>query len=479
VVLSIRARLTVWYSLVVVAVLAAITVAIAMVHARLGTDRLDAELAVNVVTISSIIEDELKEEGLRLPAAVLDALSELELTGTGIAVLSPRGDLLGSRLTGAPALPANAFTTARDAAATVFSVGGTHVRLRAADREHHGEHFRVIVWTSLAAFEKERATVLRTLSLSIPIAALVAALGGWFLSWRALRPLTNMAQQAHRISPRRLDKRLEIPNQDDELGAFGAAFNDLLGRLEAALHAQRRFIADASHQLRTPVSIARTAAQVTLQRSNRDEREYRESLEIIAVQAERMTRMVDDMFALALADDETRPLQVTEFYLDELVHASARAASVLAHDRGVSVRSRLSGDVQFRGDEGMIRGMVMNLVENAVRHSPQNGRVDVTLDVRDSTVELAVTDAGPGVSPQDRERIFERFVRLDPPGAEGGGGLGLPIARSVAERHGGTLVLDSEAATGTRFVATLPIAGLSSAPAHGPLAAEAPYVASA
>jgi signal transduction histidine kinase len=222
------------------------------------------------------------------------------------------------------------------------------------------------------------------------------------------------------------------------------------------MSAQRQFMADASHELRTPVSVTRTAAQVMLGREQRSEQEYRESLAIVAEQAARLTRMVDDMFLLARAEAQGRPLEATPIYLDELVGECTRAVRVLADARGVEVRTNGAREVGIVGDENLLRQLVINLLENAVSHTPPGGKVSVELETHNGDVAIAVTDSGPGVPHEDRDRIFERFVRLARSGAHTGAGLGLPIARWIAEQHGGRLTLESSAPDGARFVVSLP-----------------------
>jgi len=171
--------------------------------------------------------------------------------------------------------------------------------------------------------------------------------------------------------------------------------------------------------------------------------------------AGRMTRMVDDMFSLALADLDARPLQLEEVYLNEVVTDCVGAAQVLAGARSVSVQALAPADVQMQADESLLRQMILNLVENAVRHTPPNGSVLVSLDADPDRARISVSDTGPGIPEVERERIFERFVRLD--AATDGGGLGLPIARWVAQLHRGTLTLESSGPGGSRFVAVLPL----------------------
>jgi heavy metal sensor kinase len=452
---TIRARLTLWYSLVMLATLIAAATVLSVLHMRLGLNRLDRGLASNLVTAEIGVYHEL-DEGLDMRQGATDALSELELPGSGVAILAAQGAVLATRASGVPT-PVEAMLRGADAQPVSAIVEGQAVRMRATSHARRGYTFRIVVWTSLAPFDAERATVMRTLWLAMPVGLLLAAVGGWVIGWRLLAPLSSMVRQANAIDDRRLDARLTVPGTGDELSALAMAFNSLLERLAAAFQAQRRFMADASHQLRTPLSIARTAAQVTLAKPDRPVTEYRESLGTVARQTERLTRMVDDMFELALADLDARPLQLEEVYLDEIVNECVSSARILADDRAVTVAARTPADVQMQADQSLLRQMILNLVENAVRHTPRGGSVQVAVDADANRARIAVSDTGPGVAESDRERIFERFVRLDATGSDGGGGLGLPIARWVAQLHHGTLALESTGPGGSRFVAVLPL----------------------
>jgi signal transduction histidine kinase len=164
------------------------------------------------------------------------------------------------------------------------------------------------------------------------------------------------------------------------------------------------------------------------------------------------------MFMLALADLDARPLEVTDLYLNELVSDCARAASVLGTRRGVLIAVQGDAfDVPARADEGLLKQLVMNLLDNAVRHTPSGGCVRVMLRRDEQSAELSVEDSGPGVPVADQSRVFERFVRLGPPGSGGGAGLGLAIAHWIAEQHGGTLRVGGDGQASSRFVLTLPL----------------------
>jgi two-component system OmpR family sensor kinase len=284
----------------------------------------------------------------------------------------------------------------------------------------------------------------------------LAAAGGMWLASIGLRPITDMAQRAARIAPNGLED-LGQTARTDELGQLADAFNGLVARLRATLQAQRQFMADASHELRTPVSVVRATADVMLSRDHRDEAEYREAMVIVGGQTRRLSRLVDDMLVLARADAGGYPLRPVDLYLDEVVAECRRAVDVLATERGVTIRSGASPDIPFRGDEDLLRRLVLNVLQNAVQHTPAGGSVGVDIRQETEAVRIRVTDEGPGIPADDQVRIFDRFVQLDAARRGQGAGLGLPIARWIAEAHRGTLVLERSGPAGSTFCLSLPV----------------------
>jgi len=452
--LTIRTRVAIWYGAVSVAVLLGAALAVSMAYERIGLQRVDRDIEDAARTLDGVIVNEIREEAT-LPRAAEGALSELELPGTGIAIVATDGTILASRASGVPGPPAVQMNRERPGA-PARTLSTARIRIAASAWQHGDATYTIVTWMSLVPLDRERATLQRTMWFAIPIAALASMLGGWLIAGWALQPLRAMAGDAASIDHRRLDRRLAITNPADELGRLGAAFNAVLDRLSTVVRAQRQFMADASHELRTPVSIAQTAAQVTLSATDRSPSEYRESLSIVETQMRRLTRVVGDMFMLALADLDARPLEQTDLYLNEIVSDCARAARVLGTSRQVSIHvSGDAADLPMCGDEGLLRQLVMNLLENAIRHAPHGGRVEVALQRLAGGVELSVEDSGPGVPASDHTRVFERFVRLGPPGP--GAGLGLAIARWIAEQHGGTLRVAGDGHASSRFVLTLPL----------------------
>jgi two-component system OmpR family sensor kinase len=326
--------------------------------------------------------------------------------------------------------------------------------------------FTIVTAASWDELDTDRADLVRALLMLMPLALLVSASGAWWVAGRALRPAAAMAEEAQRLTEHSSGGRLTV-GRADELGRLAAAFNGLVDRLESALAVRRQFLADASHELRTPVSVSRTAADVALSRPERTGDEYRDALKIVSEQMSHLGRIVSDMLTMARSDVADWPIAPVDFYFDELLAEAVRAMSVLSAARHVRIDTTCPPDLQVRGDEGLLRQMLVNLLENAVRHTPSGGTVHATVTASTSGLTVAIEDTGGGIAAADRERIFERFVHVPAPGQqandEGGGtGLGLAIARRIARAHRGDLMLESTGPAGTRFAVTLPATGDSS-----------------
>jgi signal transduction histidine kinase len=445
---SIRARLTLWYSLVVVTVLATGALAVALVQREQSLERLDGELQRLMLTLEGVMRTEFGE-GLDLQAAADEASIEVVAPDRSLVLTRQDGSVLAAW--GLP-LASRWLPPTGDTSLDSVAVGATRYRVFSRPVSHAGHQYVAAVMAPLDELETEQHELVVALWVGVVVALAVAVAGGYIVGRQTLRPLTTLANQATAITERDLSTRLRPPNSRDELGQFATAFNELLDRLAGVLHAQRQFMADASHELRTPVSVVRTTAQVTLARTGRTEDEYQESFTIVAEQAVRLSRLVDAMFLLSRAEAQGIPLQREPLYLDDLVAECVRALRVVADERGVTLRSCGDSEVAFSGDNTLLRQMVGNLLDNAIRHA--NGLVTATVTRTSSANVIRVIDDGGGVAADHHSRIFERFARFD--SGSNGAGLGLPIARWIAEAHGGTLVLESSGPGGCCFTVTLP-----------------------
>jgi heavy metal sensor kinase len=305
------------------------------------------------------------------------------------------------------------------------------------------------------------------LIIGVLLALALASIGGYFLARKSLAPVVTMSETAAHIGAANLHERLSISNERDELGQLARVFNQLLARLNESFEQQRRFMADASHELRTPVAIVRGESEVALSREEREAEDLRESLSIVHDEGRRLTRIVEDLFTLARADAGQSPLRLTDFYLDETAAECVRAARTLAAKRGLTLEQEADGEMPFRGDEELLRRMILNLLDNAIKYTPAGGRVFVKCEARGGEYQLTVSDTGTGIPREMQSHIFERFYRVDKARARSdngdgastngsGAGLGLSIARLVAEAHKGKLELMRSDERGSVFVATFP-----------------------
>jgi signal transduction histidine kinase len=433
-----------------VAVLVAGAVAVSVVQERLAYERLDGELERLMLTLEGVMRTEFGE-GLDLIAAADEASIEVVAPDRTLMLLRPDGSLL--EVWGQPTAELWQPDLKRQRLGTVL-VGESQMRALSRPVTHGTHQYVAAVMVSLDGIEAEHRELLVALVIGVLFALALAGIGGWLVAHQSLRPLAHLAEQAAAITERDPSGRLHAP-YEDELGSLARAFNAVLDRLAAALHGQRQFMADASHELRTPVSVVRTTAQVILTQATRPEHEYRESMEIVEEQSSRLKRLVDAMFLLSRAEAQGIPLVREPVYIDDVVGECARALQVLADDRQVTIRTCGDSEVMFSGDPTLLKQLAGNLLDNAIRHAQTGGAVTATVSRNGSGIEIRITDDGDGIALEDRERIFERFVRFD--SRSQGAGLGLPIARWIAEAHGGTLALESTGPMGSCFRVTLPL----------------------
>jgi heavy metal sensor kinase len=259
------------------------------------------------------------------------------------------------------------------------------------------------------------------------------------------------------MSAKNLKERLEVRNPNDELGRLAGVLNGLLARLDRSFESMRSFTADAAHELRTPLSIIRGESDVALSQ-DRDEAEYKQALAIIQDEARRLSRLVDDMLSLARADAGQRPLEIRELYLNDLAEECCRATQVLALQKGISLSLQPSPDISVRGDEDLLRRLILNLLDNAIKYTPPGGVVSLEVVEEETSIRIVVTDTGIGIPPEAALRIFERFYRVGKARSrvDGGSGLGLAIAKWAAEAHEGTINCTSAPGEGSSFVVDLP-----------------------
>lgn len=467
---TVRARLTVWYVSTLAAALLVVGGLIYGLLARALYVRIDENLsAVTRIATTSLGND--LAEGQDAADAARSTAAELASSRQMLAIFDGEGRLLAEEGRDDDLEftlpPIDTIPEGQPLLLTIEEPRDRSDRhrlaLRRATIPAARVNYVIVVGSPLEQTDEELESLREILWYVGPLALVLAGAGGWFLAKHSLAPVVAMGERARQIGVGNLGERLPVGNRRDELGRLAQTFNELLGRLEASLVQQRQFMADASHELRTPVATARTAAGVALQQASRTEAEYREALAIIEQQTARLSRLVDDMFTLARADAGNYPVRLVPMYLDEVLDEVARAAQVLARVRNVAVESAGARSAALVADEELIRRLLVNLVDNAVRYAPEGSTVRIVLDRAEGGYSIAVTDTGPGIPAHVQPYLFERFYRGDSARAREqpyeGAGLGLSLARWIARAHGGDVTLASSSAEGSTFVVLLPDRG--------------------
>jgi heavy metal sensor kinase len=424
---GIRARLTLWYAATLAAALALSAGGVlAFVRHNLYA-HLDRDLRDDV----EVAEDMLA----RVPGGVAwrtapDEDDAALMAGRWLEVRRPSGTLLFARPRPIP----------------------RHARVRRYAESSAVEGLPVVIVAARSEepVRRQLAALVVGMTLALPLAAGLAALGGWALARRALRPLADMTARARAITADRLEERLVAEDPHDELGRLAAVFNDMLARLERSFDELRRFTADASHELRTPLAAMRAVGEVAL-RAPRSEEEYREVVGSMLEEADRLASLVDGLLMLSRADGGDVVLRREHVDLVELAQEVAGHLGVLAEERGQTVGVTAAGPLRVEADRLVLRLALVNLVDNAIKYTPMGGRVEVRVASADGRPTVAVTDTGPGIPAAHRERIFHRFYRADTARTRDGAGLGLAIARWAVEVNGGRIEVCSAEGQGATF----------------------------
>jgi two-component system, OmpR family, sensor kinase len=481
---SVRARLTFWYAGVLTCTLLLLSLLIYWIVKQSVMARTDAGLVELADSFLSTLNAELSDAtpANDIAAAARQSMLEHQYPGHSFAVLAADGRVLAT----SDELPAAArearhnepkpiiSSEALEACAAPHSTGEKpfitlagrrggarcYVRRFAAVRRE----CRLVILSSLHPESELLGNLRVALGWLVPITIILASAGGYFLARRNLAPVADMTASADRISESTIHDRLAVQNPADELGRLANTFNRLLDRLDLAFERQRRFIADASHELRTPLAILQGESEVALSLSTRTPEEYRESLSVLQQEARRLTRIVEDMFTLSRADAGQYPVNRRELYLDELVAACAHSMRTLAAAKSIALSVDCHGELPFAGDESLLSRMLLNLLDNAIKYTPNGGKITVAARLTPAGIEITVADNGPGIPQEFHSRIFERFFRADQartranasPAGAGGAGLGLSISKWIAEAHRGTLSLLRSDARGTAFTVILP-----------------------
>jgi len=446
---NVRVRLTLWYLTAIVVVLAVYAAAVFAFVSRNASEALNRRIRSDFQWAAAMV-DETPDGGITWYADITEEES------FWLQVWSPDGTLLyqnvearNSPLPGSRELALqadNVIVAVRDRAATVRvltrrgRIGATPVIIQVARSE--------------AMLREELRQLLLILVLGLPLAVAVAGFGGYTLARRALLPVERMTERARFITAERLSDRLPVEDPDDEMGRLATVFNETLTRLQGSFEQMRRFTADVSHQLRTPLTSIRSVGEVGL-REHRDAAAYRGIIGSMLEEADRLASLVDRLLTLSRAETGQGVRSTEIFDVQDLAEDVAGHLEVLAEEKHQVITVERNGRPRASGDRFVVRQALINLVDNAIKFSPPGGQIQMRVGETRDEARIDVIDSGGGIAPAARPRIFDRFYRAaaaDAPGA----GLGLSIAKSAVEANGGHLILVVSGPGGSTFRIALP-----------------------
>jgi heavy metal sensor kinase len=313
---------------------------------------------------------------------------------------------------------------------------------------------------SLTLIDNTQNSLLRVIVFGLPLILIAAAGGGLFIANRALRPVETITRTVQQINATDLTQRIAYQGSPDELSRLTQTLNSMLDRLEDAFETERRFTADASHELRTPLTTIKGQLDVTLTRPRTDE-EYVETLHRLQRETERLVRLTNDLLFLARLDSAPLSWTPEPINLSDLLGAVIDQIRINADEKNVTLQADIPASIQIKGVMDHLIRLFLNVLDNAVKYTPQGGRVVVTAQVGKSDVTVTIRDNGRGIPPEHLPHLFKRFYRVERgrgSGAEGGAGLGLAIAYQIARAHEGTITIESAPGEGTACSVRLPLA---------------------
>jgi heavy metal sensor kinase len=460
--LPIRLRLTAWYFAVLAVVLSAFGVSAYLEMRHSIHKTVDEELVIRAEGVHQLIERDI-QRGHKddLPDGLREH-TELRAGGALLQVSDDQGNwLYRSAVMSDYGVPRPA--TLRKRPVDFF---GKEIPLRiwSESVSMGGTSYLIQTAFEMDDFYDALHEFALLLFISIPSLLLCAAGGGYWISTRALAPVDQITQTARTISAQNLSSRLVVPNTRDELQRLSETLNGMLERLEAAFKKITQFTADASHELRTPVAVMRTRAELSLRKA-RSADEYRDVIAEVLAELEKTSGLIEQLMFLARADSGAETLHFSATNVAEVLREACHQGSALAEAKQIAFQEQISGDsLWIQGDASSLRRLFLILIDNAVKYTPASGQVEVSLHRNDGYAVAEVRDTGIGIAEADLPNVFERFYRADKARTResGGVGLGLSIGRWIAEVHAGTIEVRSSPGRGSIFQIRLPITNAGS-----------------
>jgi len=470
---SIRFRLTLWYALALAVILTASGVFWLWYLGQATEKHLDERMSIVAADAVSLIELQLSDKDWESPEDVrlcehIDNMTHRQKWDELVQVWDPQGDLICStesselwRLTPRHedlSLALHGGMIYRD-----VTLDGQPIRILLYPVSKYTRFVGVVLVASRQGEMHAALGKLRLLLLTFsPITLLLISLGGWFLAGRTISPVIRISRSMQRINAENLDQRLPVSAAGDEISNLAETFNGLLARLHDSFRRIRQFSGDASHELRTPLTILKGETEVALRWAKSPE-EFRSALQSNLEEINRMERIIEDLLQLAKSDAGELPMEIEDLSLSDLILEIFMQGRTLAEGRllEIEIEVEVDREIRIQGDALRLRQLFLNLIVNAIKYTPDPGRVDVSLATEGDDAVVRVVDNGIGIPAEQLPHIFDRFYRVDQARNRevGGAGLGLSIVKWIVEAHAGQIKVQSEVGSGSIFTVTLPISG--------------------
>ncbi len=453
----IRVRLTLWYVLLLAVVLIVFSAVLYVSLRSSLLSEVDSSISNTAGQVVTNLENENDHLSFQNSEEPVNLLNRLAAQGYAVRLTDQKGKMIQevgvhSAVFKTGDVPEKGFET--------VSAGGADWRIYTIEKSIPGGKTSVFLQLG-ESLDRTESTLSRLLVLEmiiIPVVLVLALAGGMFLAGRALGPIKKITRLADSTEAVDLSRRLDLDLPEDEVGMLARTFNGMLGRLEEAFNSQKRFVSEAAHELRTPLTIMKGTTDVALGKE-RTPAEYREVLGELRVETDHLIGLAEDLLALSRAESESAVLRMTDIDLSEIVRSSVERITPLAHEKGMRIEFQGDSSLPFRGDPDKLARLYINLLDNAVRYSPENSTITVSMSRDNNNATVSVSDEGPGLPGGELDDIFDSFHRLDvaretnPSGV----GLGLSISLWIARAHGGDIHVESKLGKGSTFTVILPL----------------------
>lgn len=460
---SIRFRLTAWYAISLALLLGLLACTSFYVMRASIYRAVDTDLRYRLASVEDEFRESLTEEADSFDKIANDVA--LNTQGALFEVFDETGQLLyrSTQLTEHQVQPAAPSLSGHQIVFRDAGQEGWRVRLAAQQVSLAGQNLIVEVAQPMRAHNASLREFKTSLTIAIPLMVFFATAVGYWLSGRALAPVSQIVSDARAIDSERLSQRVSVPPAHDELRQLSETLNAMLDRIEASVTRIKQFTADASHELRSPLTLIQTAAEYSLRRERTNE-ELAEAMETILRESKRTAELIDNLLLLARADSDHEILEPGSVSVNSALAEAIDRGRQLALHKNISISAQIDGaPVAVNGESSLLQRLFFILIDNAIKYTPDNGSVTISLRTEEGQAAIDVTDTGIGIAPEDLPHVFDRFWRADKVRSRsmGGSGLGLAIAKWIAEKSNGTVRVRSVVGQGSTFEVRLPIVPVS------------------